>query len=454
MPWRRLLHLAAVVNASGNDCAGSAWQTWPRAKKEACCLVEGVGCPPPEQLAGRSEQVQDDFSHRSDYFPTHSVAPVAQSEGGGAEAAWWATDQQRASRSRQETPHSEEHRFARDPGPAWEAELRAELLRRGREVSAGVPSRSSDKQDAGGLYSDGGQQTYQDARSSEDRGIAGVVGDGTERSAGPSMGTGNSQQGITMFCFCYMRSAGYEQDLLRAQLSQAASIFACDAYQVFSDATVVLGQRAGVVRTSKVRSPVAKLGSWRKRGQTTDSWLNTLTFMQVWDEIIKQRQFLSYDWIVKVDPDAVFIPARLQWHLLRDSLQSKGVRAMYVTNCDTLGSALFGALEVFSRSAIKLYARGRTRCKFDLQWKGWGEDYYMRKCLSMLGGTHKDDFGVLSDFGGLCTQLEPTKCENARGFRAAFHPFKTVGGYLNCLAKAREADQQVGHGEMPREIHT
>merc|ERR1711920_728282 len=141
-------------------------------------------------------------------------------------------------------------------------------------------------------------------------------------------------------------------------------------------------------------------------------------------------------------------------HVIKHNLVSLGTSGLYFTNCDTLGSALFGALEVFSRSAVQVFAKGKARCKFDLHWKGWGEDYFMRKCLSMLGVRHQDDFKLLSDLTGMCTQLQPPRCNSAEGSRAAFHPFKNVRDYMACLEEAQDADRMVQQNQRPPEIHT
>merc|ERR1711972_804269 len=57
--------------------------------------------------------------------------------------------------------------------------------------------------------------------------------------------------------------------------------------------------------------------------------------------------------------------------------------------------------------------------------ENWGEDTYFRKCMDMLGVGMIADFQLVGDgrcMGAPCT--DP--------WRAAFHPFKDVGGWLWC----------------------
>jgi len=160
-----------------------------------------------------------------------------------------------------------------------------------------------------------------------------------------------------------------------------------------------------------------------------------LTFMQAWDKVIKEGRFRRHDWVVKVDPDAVFFPERLRYRLREDELSPVG--NFYILNCDMWGKRMFGALEVYSRGAIEAYAMANQVCK-QLKWKGWGEDYYMQQCMEALNVSHAEDYKLLSDFGGHCTHTPPAGC--AQGGQAAFHPMKTPGPFAACLRQAASWD--------------
>merc|ERR1719464_1129619 len=151
---------------------------------------------------------------------------------------------------------------------------------------------------------------------------------------------------------------------------------------------------------------------------------NTQLFMNVWDTIKNSGRYAEFDWTVKVDPDAVVIPERMRHHLKPYT----GGKA-YIVNCDkpTMIPMMFGSLETFTKNAIQAYFNGAERCKNELQWGGWGEDYFMGKCLDMLGVAKVNDFQIISD--GVCKQVN---CFDATA--AAFHPFKSVGAWLECFS--------------------
>merc|ERR1719166_870958 len=59
--------------------------------------------------------------------------------------------------------------------------------------------------------------------------------------------------------------------------------------------------------------------------------LNTRIFMNAWDYLDRDGRFRNYDWVVKVDPDAVFFPSRLREHL--DAKAPHKKVNMYFMNC-------------------------------------------------------------------------------------------------------------------------
>mmetsp|Transcript_22712 Transcript_22712/g.51950 ORF Transcript_22712/g.51950 Transcript_22712/m.51950 type:complete len:403 (-) Transcript_22712:96-1304(-) len=226
----------------------------------------------------------------------------------------------------------------------------------------------------------------------------------------------------TLFCFSIMRHKGYELGLVRTQLAQGVSIFACDAYTVFSDVKTWLTPGppvridSTILRTSLSAQPGVK-----------EHILNTQIFLQAWTQLKEERKYEKYEWVVKVDPDAVFFPERLVKHLNRAA--PNGGRSMYFLNCK-FSFGLFGALEVLSRRAMDDLLGGQERCKRELPWKEYGEDLYLRKCLDLLKVERVQDFDLLSD--GYCNTV-PAPCVSGR---AAFHPFKNVDTYLQCLKEA------------------
>lgn len=156
--------------------------------------------------------------------------------------------------------------------------------------------------------------------------------------------------------------------------------------------------------------------------------------MNAWDYLDKDGRFRKYDWVVKVDPDAVFFPSRLRSNLA--ALVKPGTHPnLYFVNCK-ISFGLFGAIEVFSRRALDTYLKGQLNCKTGLDWTMMGEDLWMKKCFDFLGVEHQDDFELLMD--GYCNE-PPNPCVSGK---VAFHAFKTPMQYMQCVDEARKAQPE------------
>ena len=132
--------------------------------------------------------------------------------------------------------------------------------------------------------------------------------------------------------------------MVKEQQRMGASIFGCEEYAVFSDGNVrqEIGIDGGgrVIRSIVIPQIKRKaMGNLQDKGVTTNSWLNTQTFLQVWTLLEKlDRRYAKHDWVVKVDPDAVFFPDRL------GRLLQGREKAGYINNCKY---GMHGPLEVF-----------------------------------------------------------------------------------------------------------
>jgi hypothetical protein len=162
-----------------------------------------------------------------------------------------------------------------------------------------------------------------------------------------------------------------------------------------------------------------------------DSWHNSELFVAVWELVLGEEhegKALRSDWLVKADPDAVFLPSRLKAHL-KPHLQ-KGPR-IFLSNCNVPEgtSKLYGAVEVFSRGALQTYRASSELCRMRSDWKDLGEDLYMQDCMKLLNVTKAEDFQLVGD--GRC-HAAPCTDES----RVAFHPFKDVDSYSSCLGLA------------------
>lgn len=235
----------------------------------------------------------------------------------------------------------------------------------------------------------------------------------------------------SLFCFALMQSHGPELDLMKSQFNKRAGIFGCNDQAVFCDGgNITLGPwDNGVFTTLPVPKVAMKKGNVAIPGQMTNSWLNVELFNNVFNAMLQDGRFWMYDWVVKVDPDAVFFPDRLRKHV-EPLTPRNGPGELYIRNCGVNPYIhLMGAIEVFSTPAMQKYFDEKWKCESKLQWGGWGEDYYMEHCMALLKVNFVNDFKLLGQSG-----CEFANCENS--WRAAFHPFKTVDAWWECWERS------------------
>mmetsp|Transcript_101856 Transcript_101856/g.288337 ORF Transcript_101856/g.288337 Transcript_101856/m.288337 type:complete len:491 (-) Transcript_101856:21-1493(-) len=224
----------------------------------------------------------------------------------------------------------------------------------------------------------------------------------------------------SLYCFSASNSTGNELELLRIQLAQGVGIFDCNGWTVFTAEKAWLDP--GRYATVPVPGPTSKLGpvpghpDWQML-------LNVGMFMRIWEKLLEKGDFKWHQWTVKVDPDAVFFPARLRFFLRTHSMSSKS--SVYLLNCQTF-SSIQGPLEVLSLTAASAFAKGRGRCLRELSWRKMGEDMFLQHCLSLLGISGVAGFQLLVD--AKCGQ--PAVCTG--DVAAAYHPFKSVGDQYAC----------------------
>jgi len=224
----------------------------------------------------------------------------------------------------------------------------------------------------------------------------------------------------SLYCFSLYMPSRYEGPLMKSQLENNAGIFACDGYDVFAAENDTLGTTKDGVTVKAVLIPKINVGV--SQDGTAG---NAKLFMAVWDKIIAGGRFRNYDWTIKVDPDAVLLASRLRVHM-----EPHVGENVYVVNCNKFPNSpnfpmMYGALEVFSKTAMEAYAAGSWKCGTQLPWKLWGEDYYMTHCLDFLHVGRISDFSVLGDnmcIGANCADKNT----------ASFHPFKNWKSWKTC----------------------
>jgi len=270
-----------------------------------------------------------------------------------------------------------------------------------------------------------------------------------------------SVDGAELYCFSVIvRDVGtpkkppHDFELVREQLRTGASIFGCEQWSVFSDVDEDLGFGVKPI----VLPPVQHIGK-RKTG----AWLNTPLFFLVWQKIKDLQLYMgtgekygAIDWTVKVDPDAVFLPARLRTKLRSHEVTDGGI---YLVNCHHVEYGFFGSLEIFSTRAMQALVDNYQTCRSELKWdvpgKVFGEDKFAQQCMENRGVDAVEDFSIVND--GLCKgieerakkakatgqpwntfELEPVKANcMADRSSAAFHPYKKPEDYMKCLGETQ-----------------
>lgn len=223
----------------------------------------------------------------------------------------------------------------------------------------------------------------------------------------------------SIFCFSFVVLHSQEEGLVRLQFNRHIGIFACDAHAVISSEKSLLGSYNGVDEYT-----------WEnKDAKTKDSWHNSEVFASTWKFVIDNIKPWNHDWIVKADSDTVWFPDRLRQHLA----QHAAPRArQFFANCNVPqgSSKLYGALEVYSRDAIKAYSTSWELCQKASDWTLVGEDLYMERCMEMIDVVEVGEFTLVGD--GRCNYAPCTD-----GGRVAFHPFKDEGSFTQCLQEAQ-----------------
>jgi len=248
----------------------------------------------------------------------------------------------------------------------------------------------------------------------------------------------------SLFCFAVMMANSSEEALLKNQLEKRVGMFSCNAYVVISKAKRWLGQdecEKDVWSWEEGLPDLARghcdLASGQSTG-CTNSFLNTNMFQIVWDSLVFSNMLWDHDWIVKMDPDTVFLADRLRTHLTGQTGEPYGLvqdpstvegDLKFMTTCwyNAPTGLMYGSLEVFTMQAIKKYSENNATCK-NLDWSNWGEDLYMQSCMEALQVPSVHDYHLIGDDN--CEGLEAGDCSDPA--KAAYHPRKDVDSWNAC----------------------
>jgi len=252
----------------------------------------------------------------------------------------------------------------------------------------------------------------------------------------------------------------YEQELLIMQHKHKAGIFQCDSHVLYSSQVIELVP--GVVSRRIASSMKAEPG-----GQFV-TVLNLGVFLSLYRQMISDRDYLNAGWIIKVDPDTVFLPHRVRT-LLRSYDWGVGDAGIYLNNCQ---EGLHGPIEILSQGAFLSFARGVPECYKQLNnilcddacqkrnggcngkctdW--WGEDIFLDQCLERFTQARRVFAKHLLQEDHCPTNQEKgwDSCEDTHV--SSFHPFKDPPKWLHCWKAALKQERHEGKPKSHKHAH-
>jgi len=231
-----------------------------------------------------------------------------------------------------------------------------------------------------------------------------LIGDGRDQYQVDPVPEGQDMAGTSMYCFMAVIPDSPEMDLLWTAKNNGGGIFGCNA-------------------TSVYKAWWTNMAGW-DTGAEGASVVNTAVFQNVMQLVQEDGIYLMYDWTVKADADCVFLPDRLRSHLW--GLRPPANVPIYVknNNLEGLGNDGFlGAIEVFSREAMKRFMDNKEEC-FKFLGLDSGEDGFFKGCMDGIG------VGFIWDQIMFKPNFDPAICTN--GKYAAYHPIKYPSHWQRC----------------------
>jgi len=237
-----------------------------------------------------------------------------------------------------------------------------------------------------------------------------------------------------LYCFALMAPSGYETELMQYIIAQRTSLFQCDTAEVFSNKEIELTEDVSTIQVDT--------DLHCEFGGEFGTALNLDIFLAIWEAVFRRARWTAHEWTVKVDPDAVFFPARLRTVLAHHVEPPNGV---YLNNCKF---GMHGPIEVFSRNAVGAFQAAGEQCKahFEQQCQGdckWGEDIWVDQCLMYLNVKRESEWQLLVE--DHCDAPVPWSASTAcDASHVSFHPFKDVNSYAQCMSYSQIPAQVAG----------
>jgi len=234
----------------------------------------------------------------------------------------------------------------------------------------------------------------------------------------------------------------HELDLMNYQAEKGFGVFECEQTGLFSDGSISLKDGTQFTQVHDTD------GDWKfAKRKETGAWVNTGLFTSVWKQMKADGKWRSADWVVKVDPDAVFVVPRLKKRLESTYEVASG---SYLVNCPYVDYGFFGNLEVISNTGFNTLLENIDVCKADttINWKVGikngkygpsGEDLFAQQCMDVKGVRRVAAFDLSQD--GACESKRDKGEEKNKKFEphcsysygVSLHPFKKVAAWSKCM---------------------
>lgn len=235
------------------------------------------------------------------------------------------------------------------------------------------------------------------------------------------------QQKPSLFCWSLIQAGSGEEDLIRQHRERNTGIFRCDDWLLLSDHPVSF---------QDVKS--MSIGAFNSKRAPWNSWYNVPVFLRAWKQVVDEDQrFQQYDWTVKVDADTFFCHDRLRQRLVNTNSSEAYIWLNYDAAANPGPLDFLGPIEIFSKKAVQLYQQKHWQVCPRPHPQTQGEDAFMKDCFLNLGANTKTDYSILENACDWCKPLSPEQCADSQ--HVAFHPFKDVKIYAECLEHAANA---------------
>lgn len=241
----------------------------------------------------------------------------------------------------------------------------------------------------------------------------------------------------TFFCTAMCQPHGYELGLLQSQYASGRlGLFDCNEWAVYSNVSLTLSPTGEepVIKTGLINGSLSASvgGNW-------GTALNTDVFIKFWSRVLEDPKAWKVDWIVKVDPDTMWLPQRLR-ALLSTTYgplgQPEPEKGFYLNNCHV---GLHGPIEALSKRALTAYKKEKEVCRHGKVAKIGQEDYFLRKCFDKIGILKVDAYNLMLEATLACQEVASAENPDRPPCfspQVAFHPFKTASTWMRCHQEA------------------